>query len=177
MELRELTVPEGREIYEMVREIGSGENGFVNSLYIAGYSKFLKLLPVLRDYSAGTGLPPGHVPQTLYFLYAEGRPVGYGKLRHWLTDSLRVTGGHIGYCIRPTARGMGYGTALLAGLLDKASELGIRRALLTCNEDNMGSRRVIENNGGSMAELDNRYCRYWIDLLDVSPAEDRDKSK
>ncbi|MDT3425972.1 putative acetyltransferase [Paenibacillus forsythiae] len=164
MELRELTVSEGKEIYEMAREIGAGENGFVNSLYIAGYSKFLRLLPVLRDYSRGVGLPPGHVPQTLYFLYAEGRPVGYGKLRHRLTDSLRVTGGHIGYCIRPAARRLGYGTALLAELLDKARGLGISRTLLTCNEDNEGSRRVIERNGGHMAELDNRYCRYWIDL-------------
>ncbi|WP_025688338.1 GNAT family N-acetyltransferase [Paenibacillus zanthoxyli] len=164
MELRELTAAEGKEIYEMAREIGAGENGFVNSLYIAGYSKFLKLLPVLRDYSAGIGLAPGQVPQTLYFLYAEGRPVGYGKLRHWLTDSLLVTGGHIGYCIRPSARRLGYGTALLAGLLDKARDLGIPRVLLTCNEDNEGSRRVIENNRGHMAELDNRYCRYWIEL-------------
>ncbi|AHV96223.1 GNAT family N-acetyltransferase [Paenibacillus sabinae] len=172
-ELRELTVTEDRQIYGMAREIGPGENGFVNSLYTAGYSKFLNLLPVLRDHSAGIGLPPGHVPQTLYFLYADGVPVGYGKLRHWLTDSLLVTGGHIGYCIRPAARGKGYGTALLAGLLGKASELGIKRALLTCDEDNQGSRSVIEHNGGRLAEVDNRYCRYWIDLTSVQAAAGR----
>ncbi|BCG57912.1 GNAT family N-acetyltransferase [Paenibacillus sp. URB8-2] len=173
-ELRELAVPEDKKIYEMAREIGPGENGFVNSLYTAGYSKFLNLLPVLRDYSSGIDLPPGHVPQTLYFLYADGRPVGYGKLRHRLTDSLLVTGGHIGYCIRPTARGKGYGTALLSGLLGKASELGIDRVLLTCDEGNEGSRRVIENNGGRLAELDNRYCRYWIGLSNVQAAAGRD---
>lgn len=169
--LRELTVPEGKDIYEMAREIGPGENGFVNTLYLPGFAKFLKLLPVLREYAEGTGLPPGQVPQTIYFLYADGRPVGYGKLRHRLTSSLLVTGGHIGYCIRPSEQGKGYGTALLAGLLEEARALGIPRALLTCNEDNRGSRRVIENNGGVLAELENRYCRYWIDLSGVrSPA-------
>jgi len=33
-------------------------------------------------------------------------------------------------------------------MLQVARELGLRRALITCDEDNLGSRKVIEANGG-----------------------------
>lgn len=170
LQLRELELQEDRDLYAMAREIGPGENGFVNTLYTSGYPRFVRLLPVLRDYASGIGLPPGQPPQTLYVLYDGQWPVGYGKLRHRLTNSLRVTGGHIGYCIRPSERRKGYGSALLAEVLEQAAGIGITRALLTCNEDNLGSRRVIEKNGGRLAELENRYCRYWIDLAAEQPS-------
>ena len=80
----------------------------------------------------------------MFWLIIDGRPVGVGKLRHYLNDSLMTVGGHIGYSIRPTERGKGYGNLILKELLKKAREKGIADVLVTCREDNIRSRKVIE---------------------------------
>jgi hypothetical protein len=40
IELRELSVQDNEEIFEMIQEIGPGENGFVNSLYDNSFNHF-----------------------------------------------------------------------------------------------------------------------------------------
>jgi GNAT superfamily N-acetyltransferase len=69
-------------------------------------------------------------------------------VRHRLTPSLREVGGHIGYDVRPSARRRGHATAMLRAALPVAHALGIERALVTCDVDNVGSGKVIESNGG-----------------------------
>lgn len=92
--------------------------------------------------------PPGRVRGTTWW-WCEGTTyLGRIALRHELTEGLRKIGGHIGYDVRPTARRQGHATAMLAAVLPKARELGIDRALITCDEDNIGSWRVIEASGG-----------------------------
>jgi predicted acetyltransferase len=71
-------------------------------------------------------------------------------------------GGHIGYDIRPSARRRGHATAMLAAALPVARSLGIGPALLTCDEDNTASRRVIEANGGVVEDKRGGKLRYWI---------------
>jgi len=50
--------------------------------------------------------------------------------------------------------------------------MGLSRVLVTCDEDNLASRRVIEKNGGELASrgISERtgkpVLRYWIDLTD-----------
>jgi predicted acetyltransferase len=47
---------------------------------------------------------------------------------------------------------------------------GVRRILVTCNDDNIGSIRAIETNGGILEnvitepDLDKPRRRYWIEL-------------
>jgi predicted acetyltransferase len=43
--------------------------------------------------SEGINLEPQYVPQTTYWLYIDGKPVGYGKLRHYLNESLLIMEG------------------------------------------------------------------------------------
>lgn len=74
--------------------------------------------------------------------------LGVVRSRHRLLPSLELEGGHIGYDIRPSARRQGHGTAILALALGRARALGLRGVLLTCDEDNLGSVRIIEDNGG-----------------------------
>jgi predicted acetyltransferase len=94
-------------------------------------------------------LPPDWVPgSTFWLLTDEGRIVGTSRLRHWLVPHLEVEGGHIGYDVRPSARGQGYGTVLLALTLEKARDLGLAEVLVTCDAENVASARVIEKNGG-----------------------------
>jgi len=95
---------------------------------------------------------PGWVPCTHYWLVTcSGRVVGTSRLRHWLVPHLEREGGHIGYEVQPSERGKGYGTCLLALTLRKAAARGLSRVLVTCDEDNAPSRRVIERHGGEIA--------------------------
>lgn len=98
--------------------------------------------------SQGQGLKEGYVPATSYWLVEGGEFVAEGSIRHQLTPPLVRYGGHIGYAVRATKWGLGYGTLLLSLLLKEAADMGIESALLTCNEENIGSARVMVKNGG-----------------------------
>ena len=164
IELRECSLEDGNDILDMLREIGPGENGLVNDGYNLQPLEFRDFLFKNINSSRGINLMPQHVPSTRYWLFVDGRPAGYGILRHFLNDRLRKIGGHIGYCIRPSARGKGYGSMLLGGMLKKASEYKIPKALVTCLETNAASRKVAEHNGGKLECIVDGECYYWIGL-------------
>lgn len=110
----------------------------------------------------------GYVPQTTYWLIADQQFAGQIDIRHHLTPALRRFGGHIGYRVRPSMRRKGYGTAQLALALPLVWSMGITRALITCDDDNIGSQRIIEENGGVLQDkVDNARGvltrRYWVD--------------
>lgn len=88
--------------------------------------------------------------------------VGRMSIRHELNDWLREVGGHIGYDVRRSRRREGHATAMLAAALLVARDLGIEQALLTCDEDNVASRLVIEHNGGVLEDVRNGKLRYWV---------------
>lgn len=98
--------------------------------------------------------------------------LGSVGVRHELNDLLQAWGGHIGYAVRPSAQRQGHASAMLAAGLDYVrANLPLTRVMLTVNEDNLGSIRVIEKNGGVLdAAIDNPWVegqrgrRYWIDL-------------
>lgn len=131
------------------------------------------------DEARGISRDPARVPQTVLLLariaLTQLGPervtlLGVAKLRHMLTPALEDTGGHIGYNIRPSERGKGYGARILALTLERARELGLSRVLLTCDADNLRSARVIVRNGGVLTSegysplRDARVSRYWIAL-------------
>jgi predicted acetyltransferase len=124
----------------------------------------------IARYAAGVNLPEGHVPSSTFFLVHQGKIVGHSALRHQLTPALEHEGGHIGYDIRPSARRRGYGTLILALTLKRARNLGLARALLTCDTDNTASARIIERNGGALAarvvseRSGKLISQYWIEL-------------
>lgn len=78
-----------------------------------------------------------------------------GNIRYALTEPLKNFGGHIGYEIRSSKWGQGYGTVQLKLLLAEAAKLGIKCALLTCSTDNASSIRVIKKNGGVLIDCIN----------------------
>jgi predicted acetyltransferase len=105
---------------------------------------------------------PGWVPCTHLWLVEGPEYLGRLSIRHALTDWLRQIGGHIGYEVRPTARRQGHATRMLAMGLPVAASLGIDPALITCDVDNIASRRVIEANGGRLEESRNGKLRFWV---------------
>ena len=97
-------------------------------------------------------LEPGKVLQSEFWLVDNLEYIGRAKLRHELNDHLRVFGGHIGYEIRPSRQRQGLGTLMLKLVLEKARAIGLKRVLITCDVENLGSRGVIEANGGVLVE-------------------------
>jgi len=91
------------------------------------------------------------------------------RLRFWLTPSLEVEGGHIGYDVRPSSRGRGFGTAALGLVLPEARCRGLERVRLTVDSDNLPSIKIIERNGGvlsgdALSEKTGKPIKqYWID--------------
>jgi predicted acetyltransferase len=127
-------------------------------------------LRILEDAERGRGLPEGHVPSTLLFGFVDSEIVGRLMLRHSLNDFLLRVGGHIGYVVVREHRRRGYAVEILRQGLELARSMALKRVLLTCDEDNLASRRVIEKSGG---EYEGSYFgpeaaagkrRYWIEL-------------
>ncbi|HET8878312.1 MAG TPA: GNAT family N-acetyltransferase [Arthrobacter sp.] len=106
---------------------------------------------------------PGYVTCTYLWIVDGETFLGSLGIRHELNDFLLNEGGHIGYSVRPSARRHGHAAQALADALPLARELGIERVLLTCGEDNAGSRATIEKNGGVYEDSRNGKRRYWID--------------
>jgi predicted acetyltransferase len=104
----------------------------------------------------------GWVPSTTLWWVSGQHYLGRLAIRHRLTPRLLDLGGHIGYDVRPSARRRGHATAMLAAALPWAAKLGIDRVLVTCDEDNTGSRKVIEANGGEFEDQRGIKLRYWI---------------
>jgi predicted acetyltransferase len=126
-------------------------------------------LEMLTAHERGIDLPSGAVPESFLFAFVDQSIVGRVSIRHSLNDYLERFGGHIGCVIVPAFRRRGYATVILRLAIQHAvRRLGLRRILLTCRDDNVGSIRAIEKNGGILesvvAEADGvtPLRRYWI---------------
>ena len=131
---------------------------------------FIAYIQKLERWSLGKDLPDKFVPNTFLVGVVDQRIVGRLSLRHRLNDFLERIGGHIGYGVIPGCRRKGYATEMLKQAFPICSSLGIRRVLVTCDTDNLGSRKVIEKCGGIFenltgeSQLKVQKRRYWIDI-------------
>ena len=132
-----------------------------------------KLIKFLPEMSQGINLKPGHVTCTFLFAFNDKNEIiGRTSIRHELNDHLLHEAGHIGYGILPEFRLRGYATEILKQSMEYCkNELGLDRVLVTCDDDNIGSYKTIEKNGGVLEnkvirkEDGKTLCRrYWIDL-------------
>ena len=107
------------------------------------------VLSKFADYRLARNLKPGRVGSDYYWLVDDERDhfIGEISIRHALTDALERYGGHIGYGIRYSEWNKGYGTLMLRLALELAARRGITEILITCDDDNPGSARVMEKNG------------------------------
>ncbi len=109
-----------------------------------------------------TPRPEGWVPSTTYWWVDGDEYLGRIAIRHSLPPHMLEYGGHIGYDVRSSARRQGHATAMLRAALPLAAELGIEDALITCDVDNVASRRVIEECGGRFEDERVGKLRYWV---------------
>lgn len=131
----------------------------------------VNVIEKMKDNRDRSKLKPTYVPSYDYFAVDNEKFIGVIHIRIELTPSLLNYGGHIGYGINPKYWRKGYGTKLLKLGLDKGKVL-IKEdnILITCDDDNIGSYKIIEANGGKLEnKVKNEDCgevfltrRYWI---------------
>ena len=146
--------------------IAEGNENFLKGSNGAG--DFRAYCQRLNNEAKGIGLKEGLVPSTYFWLTDNNCFIGRSSVRHWLNENLFKFGGHIGYIIAPKYRKLGYGTQILELSLREAHKLGIDKVLVTCNNTNLGSARIIEKNGGvfenELFQPETGFWkrRYWI---------------
>lgn len=79
--------------------------------------------------------------------------VGISDIRLGTNDFIRNFAGQIGYSVRPSQRRKGYASEILRLTLMKAAEYGFSELLITCNDPNIASAKVIEKNGGILESI------------------------
>jgi predicted acetyltransferase len=148
---------------------GHAELAKENWEYLLGYKNEMswpEYLEILDDESKGINLKEGRVPATFLIAEHDGSLIGRTSIRHELNDFLFNFGGHIGYGVRPSYRRRGFATKILSRSLSYIHGLGVTKVLVTCDEDNVGSMKVIESQGGVLentVEFEGiMRRRYWI---------------
>jgi predicted acetyltransferase len=126
-------------------------------LYIKAEGNFEEFVNDLIDFSKGINIPEGWVPCSSFWLLDDsGEVVGVIRIRHCADNDYLQMIGHIGYEIKSSHRKEGYGSKILELGLIEARKLGLEKVLITCNEDNIASRRIIEKFNG-------QYKKFFID--------------
>jgi predicted acetyltransferase len=137
--------------------------GFEFALGLGACPEWADYLALLDRLRRGVDMPDGWVPATFLVAEVAGEIVGRTSVRHELDDWLLREGGHVGAGVLPAYRGRGHATEILRQSLVVARAAGVDRVLVTCDEDNVASRRVIEACGGRLEILPGtRRRRYWI---------------
>lgn len=124
----------------------------------------------LKKRSCEDTVPKGLVPSSTYLAVREkdNYIVGMIDIRHYLNEYLTQVGGHIGYGVRKTERNKGYAKQMLKLALEKCKELKIKKVLITCDEDNIASEKVILSANAKLEDIRNvdgeNKKRFWIEL-------------
>lgn len=124
-------------------------------------------------------LEKGYVPAYRFHMRLPGHegPIGIVELRVGDTEPLRRYSGHIGYRVNPSHRGHRYAMRACRLILPLARRHGMQELWITCNPDNIASRRTCELLGAELVEIvdvppdeemyergDRQKCRYRLAL-------------
>lgn len=168
IELARPTVDLASSWWELVDDFGGGT--IHGSGYRQGQRESLQDPDVFEEWvdwlgrmeRADEALPAGRVPSSNRWVLRDGHVVGTIAVRHALTPSLLVEGGHIGYAVSPRFRRQGVARAALRLGLRLAASRGIERALVTCDVDNVASARTIAACGGVLEDERDGILRHWV---------------
>jgi len=167
------------QLFEMMEEwTNAGEKIVPYAIRKMDYHDFDTYLETMELKEPVNGL----VPDSTFFCLDEERNIFVGavNIRHSLSESLLLNGGHIGDGVRPSERRKGIATKMIALALEECKKLGLHKVLMVCDKENIGSAKSIVNNGGI---LENEIVvdgvteqRYWITLSPLT-LEEFDYSK
>lgn len=117
------------------------------------------------------------VPAYRFELRVDGVRVGTASLRLGNSEYIHRYAGHIGYGVDPAHRGHHYAARACRLLFSLAREHGMTTLWITCNPENVASRRTCELVGGELVDIvdlpidsdmyregERQKCRYRIRL-------------
>lgn len=129
-------------------------------------------LQLLRDQKDKSKIPANRVPSTMLYAFLDDKIIGRLSIRHELNDYLIERGGHVGYAVAPAFRRLGHAKEIYKQGLEYCRDiLKLEKILVTCNDQNIGSIRTIENFNHTLENKffdkeENVYVRrYWVNLL------------
>jgi predicted acetyltransferase len=167
LRLRPVRLSDEQVVRSAHRELGVEAFDFAIGLRPdTSWSAYVEQLDLVRR---ATHLPEPWVPATFLLAFVGDDLVGRTSIRHGLNDFLLAAGGHIGYAVLSQFRRRGFATEILTQSLVVARSYDVGSVLVTCDEDNGASSRVITRCGGVLENIvDNpeggpRKRRYWID--------------
>ena len=154
LELRKMNLKDIKEQWEYVTALPKDENGLTNPYEGITFEEYeTTVLPELMMHENPVGMPEWFVPETYYYLWDEQVLVGEYRIRHYLTEALKVGAGHIGYSIKKEYRGKGYGTKGLAMVLDIVREIVPEDEIyLRVLKSNIPSFKAINSNSAYIAD-------------------------
>lgn len=165
--LRRLALTDEAAITAAVAELAA-EGGHWSYRY-RGDLPWPEYVSLVHGWEDGIDLPEDFVAHAELVAEVDGEIVGRSSIRWELNDFLRTLGGHIGYAVRPAHRRQGHATEILRQSVDILRARGVHRILVTCDDDNLASARVIEANGGVLEGVvphvdpgEPPRKRYWI---------------
>ena len=137
-----------KEFYDYNSDI-NGSGALERYLEEYSYEKWIE--KIVSDIDVAN-IPQPRVPALTYFYIREedDEIVGMINLRLSLNDFLKLEGGHIGYCIKPTERRKHYATDMLSKALKVYEVLGINEVIISCDKCNVASANVIMNCNGEL---------------------------
>lgn len=166
---KEFTEQDKDQLFDMIYEINEYDSNFEGLSDIGRIEDYNEFLKKSEKWKHQELINSNYSSQTTFGVFDDEKLVGGFVLRHTLKGALINHGGNIGYLVRPSERKKGYGKALLKLALEKAKDIGLKKVLITCRNDNIGSIKVIESNYG-IYENDyydensgKTYRRYWIE--------------
>lgn len=171
--LRKPTIEDKKEIMQYVEAFRLSGQELHGGSYIDTYESFEAWLDFIESIENPNHPLENLVPAHQYLLVDNHHKViGMLNLRLELNDYLANFGGHIGYSIHPNLQGMGFGKKILSLVIPIAYDLKIYRLLITADQENIASQKVIENAGGIYADKrqdkdGNWVKRYWLAVDEV----------
>jgi predicted acetyltransferase len=167
--VRELQVGDREAFLSAVAEFRRSDPDWEFAFHFDPEGDFETYVARLSGWTRGLDLPGRFVPNSFLVGVVGEKIVGRLSLRHELNDFLRRVGGHVGYGVVASERRKGYATEMLRQSLPRARLLAIRRLLVTCDDDNLGSQRTVEKCGGVLEDIVTNEPgvgkrRYWITL-------------
>ena len=91
----------------------------------------------------GLNLPNGFVPSATYWIIENNEYAGSINIRPNLNDKLKKYGGHAGCVIRRKYRNKGLAQKAGEWTINKLKELNVKEMILTCEETNIISQKVL----------------------------------
>ena len=148
LELRPYMIDDDMGVYEMLQEIPF-EDEFIQRNQYYGLSKFetKKEIEKITKYAYGIDVSEDNPQSENYVLFVDDKPVAIGGLMLKMTDYWKIHRGHIWYKTRPSERRKKYASVLVNLLVEKAKSFGLNEILAQCSNQNIGSIKVLKNNG------------------------------